>query len=1308
MDIYDLGLALDGQADGSAKTQQQRNKQARLGKKERSAMNNNEAGNAGSLKSTGKAKKSKKARKSKGDEGINQAPESTYSSPPAVRERAILPGDVPKSAKHKDETGRSLNKPVASTTVNGRSSGNAVILREPEQSSDEDDIQASAQLLNDALSAPTELEEHAAPIQPSKKALGKRKAPDTITHSAKKSKRRRKLEPPNRDLREMGFSPSASGSNRNSHDHSVQSDPPVPPDVLESLGKGLEKMVRDEWSREVREDSARRPVRPSGFSLETEGKYPKSASPAKLTERTESAPGDEGSEASTENREMDEDEGNEGSVGRSQDPAPESNKSDRREVRPTGNETERSALSSKISSQAPTAKRKRQLPVDIDEPESSTAMAKTPRKPSSSNRKTLLAKKPRSSSTPKPPATPGRLPQDDVDAISSAIINYRDMHDMSQFDINQLIQGSVKEAENLWQEVCDMVPNIPKQKIYNTARRKFHNFEARGSWTEEQDEELREAYERFPNKWTQIGQAINRFPEDCRDRWRNYLVCGNNKRTDVWDKEEEAKLKKVVNQFLEDLRRLRETIEDMRNKPLESFLDWGRISQQMDHTRSRLQCAKKWKALQEREESNTESENPLLGSTLDENKWRAKQADLLSRKMTPAQKLEILYTIRDTEAGREGKIPWTAVRQDLTFKEKTLTIKTVWRNLRRKVADSNSMRFKDILRKLIEDFENATPDEPSEYLEPEIIPDIVKRTPKKSSSRRRASKDEDGSDEALSDRNRSRRRSGKYLSEEFAIDDSDDEELDNGKELGTSSRSISASSQPAVEETVPSTTMEPKANKKGKKFQPASEEAEEEQAPEQSGIQIIIPSAKEAWSDSRAVSDETQAKLAPKKKKRDFITAKQVLLEGKGSVEEIGNNEPFVPLKRYEAKSRSAEASKGPMNFESHEDSRFKKKPKSKSSHKSTAAGQGGGSDGLDTRQAAASVKPRKSKSQKADFNEDQDTVGKKPTSGKKRQKLKDRMKLLEETQSQETTADHAPSNQDTDYEMAAALSSLKNGKEKPRKGKGKKSNSSEPSSGYRTVNSDDEQPTTANSDTFDSNAYDSGADYSQIEDITVNEESVDPYVSPDDAGVLDLHEDQDMEDVDVSPDGHQEDSAPMFRHDQAVSLSPRTANVEFDHALNGGDIQNYDEKLGSPSFDSDEGDAEHELVNGYANGGTGSLSNHSIDGDEIPTYDHFTVVGSKERQGFEDTTSTNGSDPFNDDEDEHIALPNGFHSPSPDLDTPLRDDGRQRRADTPPKFSSHDVIVYDNHRRSPSISSGSVSSIPARVPAWRELSFEL
>ncbi len=41
-----------------------------------------------------------------------------------------------------------------------------------------------------------------------------------------------------------------------------------------------------------------------------------------------------------------------------------------------------------------------------------------------------------------------------------------------------------------------------------------------GTWTAEQDEQLRTLVEAKGRKWTEIGHIIGRMGESCRDRWR--------------------------------------------------------------------------------------------------------------------------------------------------------------------------------------------------------------------------------------------------------------------------------------------------------------------------------------------------------------------------------------------------------------------------------------------------------------------------------------------------------------------------------------------------------------------------------------------------------------------------------------------------------------------------------------------------------------------------------------------------------------------------------------------------------------------
>ena len=210
------------------------------------------------------------------------------------------------------------------------------------------------------------------------------------------------------------------------------------------------------------------------------------------------------------------------------------------------------------------------------------------------------------------PASKGRLSSEEIDAISSAVESFRELHDLTQRGINELIQSDAAQqaARELWKAVCDEVPNIPRRNVIDTCRRKFHNFEARGTWTEEQDEELQRAHAKHPGKWKLIGETLNRFPEDVRDRWRNYLVCGDTMKKDFWDREEEENLRAAVRQCIKVARQAlsgdgRDALVDE-----ESLIDWQKISELMGRTRSRLQCRNKWRKIKDRENTMRMIQSP--------------------------------------------------------------------------------------------------------------------------------------------------------------------------------------------------------------------------------------------------------------------------------------------------------------------------------------------------------------------------------------------------------------------------------------------------------------------------------------------------------------------------------------------------------------------------------------------------------------------------------------------------------------------------------------------------------------------------
>ncbi|KAH8819735.1 hypothetical protein F5884DRAFT_761608 [Xylogone sp. PMI_703] len=199
---------------------------------------------------------------------------------------------------------------------------------------------------------------------------------------------------------------------------------------------------------------------------------------------------------------------------------------------------------------------------------------------------------------------PGKTTATELQAISRALDTYKDAWGASEEHIISLIHGTAfnSEAKEFWKHVAAAAPNLPIRNVRETCRRNFHNFDARGHWTDDQDDELRTIHARYPGKWKMIGAAMNRFPEDCRDRWKNYLICGDKIGKGNWEPAEEDRLILVVKECLELLSKEQRSKNAQKGDTgsLENQIDWNTVSEKMGHTRSRLQCFTKWNRIKDK------------------------------------------------------------------------------------------------------------------------------------------------------------------------------------------------------------------------------------------------------------------------------------------------------------------------------------------------------------------------------------------------------------------------------------------------------------------------------------------------------------------------------------------------------------------------------------------------------------------------------------------------------------------------------------------------------------------------------------
>ncbi|KAK0382644.1 hypothetical protein NLU13_8615 [Sarocladium strictum] len=304
----------------------------------------------------------------------------------------------------------------------------------------------------------------------------------------------------------------------------------------------------------------------------------------------------------------------------------------------------------------------------------------------------------------------GRFSDLELDGIRQAVEQYRDDSGKTQHEVNEMIHApggttAGEEHRQLWDMIFEKCPDRYRQKIINVTRKNFHNFVARGTWTPEQEAELRYLIDIHGTKWSQIAGLINRHPEDIRDRYRNYIVCGDRQRKDAWTEEEESRLTQYfieAAEAIDDLRRSQPDRELLK-KSYEELIDWQNISERMDRTRSRLQCITKWKAmnLKTNGKDKVQALQPNSQITFKLEKARRQLHD-----MPETERYRLVLAIQGTAAGTESKIPWQKlIDKQFRTRYKRPTQFLLWTRLKQTIPGHESKTVRDIAQELVHRYE---------------------------------------------------------------------------------------------------------------------------------------------------------------------------------------------------------------------------------------------------------------------------------------------------------------------------------------------------------------------------------------------------------------------------------------------------------------------------------------------------------------------------------------------------------------------------------------------------------------------------
>lgn len=298
----------------------------------------------------------------------------------------------------------------------------------------------------------------------------------------------------------------------------------------------------------------------------------------------------------------------------------------------------------------------------------------------------------------------GPWDEEEMAALGRVVDEFLDDYGMTTHELNQLIHSVPSKADarkyEFWNRVDVAISRRTRKQIVERARRMYHNFVARGTWTEEQKEEVHELFETHGKKWAEIAAIINRDQKDVRDYWRNNYLVHETQVKSRWKEDEEARLKDVVEEALTKIRVMRENNDDFRPRPRangiddEALIDWQQISQAMGLTRSRQQCKWKWTDMREKGKAGdasiglpTQLRNSIrVGGTgnhpigISEELASARED---YRGMSDEEKYSLVEAIFDSGARDDAHIRWSSlVNERFRTKWHRPSLKLVWYRLR--------------------------------------------------------------------------------------------------------------------------------------------------------------------------------------------------------------------------------------------------------------------------------------------------------------------------------------------------------------------------------------------------------------------------------------------------------------------------------------------------------------------------------------------------------------------------------------------------------------------------------------------------
>ena len=342
----------------------------------------------------------------------------------------------------------------------------------------------------------------------------------------------------------------------------------------------------------------------------------------------------------------------------------------------------------------------------------------------------------RAERSPSPACTQrGPYSQREITKLEDFRDEYLIAEDMDGYQFNEMIHAPMRgnpKVYELWAELRSILPNRNGKQLTKMCRRRFHNFHARGVWTAEEDEMLATAVEELGKSWKVVGERIERHPEDCRDRYRNYIVNADKRNHERWTDAEVQNLavaidhclyvirhdQKVQKAFRHEGRSMPDSEDESEQERVaQSLVNWQAVSDRMGHQgggRSRLQCSMKWaqlkqamrkmylgEARQARHDPSTSQLDTTPKKGHGSSGWRLRKGIRRAGNMKMGDKQDLLLALSTCSAVEEQNIPWrTLGSKEFNERWTSHDKRGAWLKLRANVSTADEEDYHEVANRL--------------------------------------------------------------------------------------------------------------------------------------------------------------------------------------------------------------------------------------------------------------------------------------------------------------------------------------------------------------------------------------------------------------------------------------------------------------------------------------------------------------------------------------------------------------------------------------------------------------------------------